>query len=212
MAGRFEAPWPGLGIGGSPALDYANTLDWRLRAAPTELLVRYEDLARWGRCAGFLTASRARALRAWAAGHPREGARALRRAVQVREAIATLFQSVARDDRLPAGALAVLERACREAERERALRPHGAGARWTWREGEPSPLRPALAAALDAARLLVLDDVRRVRQCGDAQCGWLFLDTSRNRSRRWCTMEGCGNRNKARRHHRRAAVAGGRDV
>ena len=55
-----------------------------------------------------------------------------------------------------------------------------------------------------AADLLVSDTERRkVRQCGAGDCEWLFLDTSKNRSRQWCSMQCCGNREKARRHYQR---------
>ena len=64
-----------------------------------------------------------------------------------------------------------------------------------------------MAAALDAARLLTSPERERVRECGDALCGWLFVDSSRNLSRRWCNMQGCGNRNKARRFYRRAIAS-----
>lgn len=52
-----------------------------------------------------------------------------------------------------------------------------------------------------AVELLTGEDLARVREC--AGCGWLFVDASRNRSRVWCSMETCGNRSKARRHHDR---------
>jgi predicted RNA-binding Zn ribbon-like protein len=54
-----------------------------------------------------------------------------------------------------------------------------------------------------AADLLLSDMLDRVKQCEGDPCGWLFLDTSRNRSRRWCSMEDCGNRAKARRFYQR---------
>ena len=63
-----------------------------------------------------------------------------------------------------------------------------------------APLRPIVRSA---AELLVSDQLDRVRECDGARCTWLFLDQSRNRSRRWCSMETCGNRAKARRHYRR---------
>jgi predicted RNA-binding Zn ribbon-like protein len=56
----------------------------------------------------------------------------------------------------------------------------------------------------NAALILTSPERERLSQCRDAECGWFFLDTSKNRSRRWCTMEGCGNRNKARTFYRRA--------
>ena len=60
-----------------------------------------------------------------------------------------------------------------------------------------------MAVALDAARILTSAERERVQSCGDPECGWFFLDTSRNHSRRWCNMQSCGNRNKVRRFYRR---------
>jgi len=197
----FHKAWPGVGIGGSLALDFVNTLDWRLREAPVEQLHAFADLLRWAWTAGILEPSEARSLRAWGQSHPRAARRALAEAIEVREAIAAVFQAVARGEGVPAGPLARLDAACRQAWAGRTLRPAGAGAVWEWREGGPG--RPGMAAALDAARLLTSPERGRVRECGDAQCGWLFVDSSRNRSRRWCNMQGCGNRNKARRFYRR---------
>ena len=70
----------------------------------------------------------------------------------------------------------------------------------------------AHARVLHAAGLLTDAELQRVRQCAGDPCGWLFYDTSRNRRRRWCTMEGCGNRAKARRYYQRrrgTAATGG---
>lgn len=206
VADAFETPWPGLGIGGSPALDFANTVDWRLRPEPVESLKAFPDLLRWGWSAGALTRAEARALRDWGAAHGRAAARQLAEAIEVREAIAALFQAVARGGPLPPAALARLEAACRAAWAERALRPAGNGAAWGWRDGPAGAARVAWSAALDAERILTSGERERVRECGDDQCGWLFLDTSRNRSRRWCTMQGCGNRNKVRSFYRRATA------
>jgi predicted RNA-binding Zn ribbon-like protein len=200
----FEKPWSGVGIGGSLALELVNTLDWRLRQPPVELLHGFADLLRWARTAGTLEAAEALSLRAWGESHPRAAARTLAEAIEVREAIASVFQAVARGKEVPSAPLGRLDAACREAWNTRALRPSGTGAAWEWRGAEPG--RPALAAALDAAQLLTSPERERVRECGDAQCGWLFLDGSRNRRRRWCTMKGCGNRNKARRFYRRQHV------
>ena len=208
----FEKPWHGIGVGGSVALDFANTLDWRLRKDPVELLRGPSDLLRWARSAGTLEPSQARRLRAWAESHPRTAARALAEAKEVREAIAAVFQAIVDGTAPPAAALAPLEAACQAASSARALRPGGQGAVWVWREGSPEPERPMWAAALDAARILTSADVTRVRQCGDAACGWFFLDTSRNRTRRWCSMKACGNRNKARRFYRRSTRKSGTRV
>jgi predicted RNA-binding Zn ribbon-like protein len=197
----FDKPWPGVATAGTPALAFVNTLDWRLRAQPVELLKGFPDLLRWGRTVGALTTGEARSLREWGEAHPRAAARALAEAIAIREAMAEVLQAVARRQAVPALPLARLDVACRSAWAERALRPEGSGATWEWQAADPS--RPASAAALDGARLLTTPERSRIRECSDAECGWLFLDTSRNRSRRWCSMEACGNRNKARRFYRR---------
>ena len=103
--------------------------------------------------------------------------------------------------------LSRLDEAGRRAAAVRRLRPEGTGAVWDWKSVDAD--RPALGAALDAIRLLSSPERDRVRQCADAECGWFFLDTSRNGSRRWCSMKACGNRNKARRHVRRRREARG---
>lgn len=209
MKDPFEKPWHGIGVGGSVALDFANSLDWRLRDRPVELLKSYADLLRWSRSAGVLAPDEARGLRRWAESHPRAAERALAEAAEVREAIAAVLQAVVDERALPPGPLMRLEAACLAGVKARALRAGNGGAAWGWREASPEPDRPAWAAALDAARVLTSVECARVRQCADAECGWFFLDTSRNRSRRWCSMKACGNRNKARRFYNRTAAKRG---
>jgi predicted RNA-binding Zn ribbon-like protein len=185
------------------ALDFTNTLDWRLRPEPVEELRELSDLLRWGWSSGALERAEARALREWGEAHPGLAARALAQAVEVREAIAEVLLAVLHDQALPAGALDRLDEACLAAGAARSLRPAGQGVEWGWRNGPTSADRVAWTAALDAVRILTSSERERIRQCGDFECGWLFLDTSRNRSRRWCTMKSCGNRNKARSFYRR---------
>lgn len=201
----FEKPWSGLGIGGGLSPDFVNTVDWRLREPPVELLKEFSDLLKWGWSTGIVTLQEARKLKAWGESHPRAAAQALAEAREVREAIAGAFQAVARGEALPPMSLARIDEACRAAWAARTLKPAGkGGAAWTWRDDSSTPHRIAWSAALDAARILTSEDRERLSECGDAQCGWLFLDTSRNRSRRWCTMQGCGNRNKARNFYKRS--------
>src|SRR5262245_1309448 len=154
----FETTWHGVGVGGRLALDFVNTKDWRRRDATVEGLHVFADLLRWARTAGILTASEARVLRTWADAHPRAAARTLTEAIAVREAIAVVFQAVARGGEVPSGPLGQLEAACQQAFAARLLRAGsgGTGAAWAWRGLEPS--RPALAAALDAEHLLTSEE------------------------------------------------------
>jgi predicted RNA-binding Zn ribbon-like protein len=200
----FEKPWHGLESERTPALALANTLDWRLRRKPIELLRDYSELVRWARSVGALEPAQARVLRAWGEAHPKGAARVLAGAVELREAIAAIATSLMKGRAPQLVHLARVEAASRMAQAHRVLRPTNAGARWEWTENL-DPQRPLWAAALDAERILTSGDAARVRQCGDAECGWFFVDTSRNKSRRWCSMEACGNRNKARRFYKKAA-------
>ena len=206
MKDLFEKPWHGIGVGGSPSLDFANTLDWRLRERPIELLKAFPDLVRWGRSVGAIQPVDARRLRRWSETHTRAAGNALAEAIEVREAVAAIFQAAVDGRTPPAKALLRLEAACRAASAARTLVAGRAGAVWAWREESAEPDRAMWAAALDAARILTSEEAARLRQCGDDECGWFFLDTTRNKSRRWCSMKVCGNRNKARRFYRRTAA------
>jgi len=204
----LDKPWPQSLLGGALSLDFVNSLDWRGREQPIETLHHYTDLLRFSLASGALDAGQAHALLAWAIRHPKRSARALERAKETRETIALLWQAVSKDLPPPPAVLRRLEKDAREAAAARVLTPVAGGAKWQWAEGDPDPELPRWAAALDAARVLTMDDRAPIRECEGAQCGWFFLDESRNRKRRWCSMEACGNRAKARRFYRRKRGTG----
>jgi predicted RNA-binding Zn ribbon-like protein len=83
------------------------------------------------------------------------------------------------------------------------------GFAWDWTDGGDALDQMLWPVVRDASDLLTSEELDRVGQCADDRCGWLFLDSSRNRSRRWCSMEDCGNRAKARRHYQRTVHAEG---
>jgi predicted RNA-binding Zn ribbon-like protein len=90
------------------------------------------------------------------------------------------------------------------------LEPQRSGFRWRFSH-EESDLAPMLAPVLrSVAELLTSEDLDRVRECDSGTCFWLFLDTSKNGTRRWCDMKVCGNREKARRHHDRVKKSAAR--
>ncbi len=204
MAVTFETPWHGVETAGRLCLSFVNTLDWRLRESPEELLHSAEDLLRWARTAGALTGPEARLLRREVAAHPRRAARMLAEAVEVREAMAAVFLALCRDEPIPPRSLKRVSDTCIAAVAARELQPDAAAVGWGWRRDVPELERPTWAAALDAADLLSSGSLDRLRLCDDDACGWLFMDTSKNRSRRWCSMADCGNRNKARSFYRRS--------
>jgi predicted RNA-binding Zn ribbon-like protein len=187
-------------------LEFSNTLDWHASAAPEEKLTGYPDLVGWAVRAGILRQAQADRLIEAAGRDPAAADAVLQRARDLREAIYRLFTAIAHGQPTPDDDLALLNRALGEALGRQRLTHTAQGFTWGWREIDPPPLdRMLWPIARSAADLLTSPHLDRVGQCADDRgCGWLFLDTSRNHSRRWCGMDGCGNRAKARRYYARS--------
>ncbi|MEE9209184.1 MAG: ABATE domain-containing protein [Kiloniellales bacterium] len=199
-------------IAGHLCLDFVNTLGWRGDDRPNERLARYGDLVTWCLGAGTLTPKGAKALRGRAAADPAAAEAVLVRARDLREALHRLFagdDSAKRPDDLPA----VNAELARAPARQRLGRQNG-GFAWPGEAGEADLDRVLWPIVWSGVDLLVDLPARsgrgravgRVKACADATCGALFDDASRNRARRWCVMEDCGNRAKARRHYARRKV------
>ncbi|HLZ97978.1 MAG TPA: CGNR zinc finger domain-containing protein [Steroidobacteraceae bacterium] len=199
--------------GGHPVLDFVNTLDYRFGPPPpVELLTSYADLSDFVRQSGLADERMEAALRD-AARMPAAAA-ALRTARELREALAIWFYAVDGPGPDRAAAIRTLQRRFLDADRHRELAPSldrtpvgesSAPLRlaWTWGRFGSHPRLPVWLLAHAAAGLLTSEHTDRIHQCKSADCRWLFLDMSRNHSRRWCDMKLCGNRMKARRHQQR---------
>jgi predicted RNA-binding Zn ribbon-like protein len=193
-------------IGGHLALDFANTAGWHASEDPIEHLPVYHDLVAWARSAGAISARTASGLRREADRRPREAARALRRAIALREQIYRVFAAIAQRRQPPTRDLVHLHAA--RASALRTARPswRGDGVELRWPD-DPSDLeRPLHPVALAADALLAAPPLGRLRQCGNHPCGWLFIDTSRNGTRRWCSSGECGNLSRVRRYRARRAA------
>jgi predicted RNA-binding Zn ribbon-like protein len=186
-----------------------NSLDWRGRPEPVETLRDYGDLLRFMMASGALDPSHARTLFDWGERHPKRAARALERAKATREAIARLVKEISAGRRLPREDVERLEQDCRKAMETRSLVPGPKAMSWQWKGYEMDPDRPRWIAALDAERLLTDTTRSPIRECEGNGCGWFFLDKSRNRRKRWCSMDACGNRAKAQRFYRKKRSASG---
>jgi predicted RNA-binding Zn ribbon-like protein len=190
--------------GGALCLDLANTLDSRKAPVPRELLVGFEELVAWGLQAGAVPDATAQALLREGRARPRAASRALERARSVREALFAVFSSVAHGRVPPAVAVAALNTVLPRAFGSRRVDETSGVPAWAWVDRDPPELDRVLwPAVVSAAELMTSTDLARVRECAGERCAWLFLDHSRNRSRRWCDMTVCGNRTKARRHRAR---------
>jgi predicted RNA-binding Zn ribbon-like protein len=192
-------------LGGRLCLDFANTVDPRHGPGRREFLDGYADLVAWGRVAGAIDDRLAGRLLSAAGARPAAADAVLERALGLREALYRLLGGRG------AGAadLATLNRELAEAMGQARVLEGGPGLAWSWPEEAADLARPLWPVARSAAELLTSPDLRRVRECLGDNCGWLFLDTSKNHRRIWCSMRGCGNRAKARRHYARATVRTG---
>jgi predicted RNA-binding Zn ribbon-like protein len=188
--------------GGELCLDFANTVDKRAGGQPDDHLQSYGDLLSWGRQTGELDGAQAGRLERAARRSPGSAARVLRRAVVLREALYRIFRAVAVGGPVAAPDLAILNAEASRAAARRVLVPKGKEYVWIWRE-DAGLERILWPVARSAAELLASPRLGSVRLCAADPCEWLFLDTSKNRSRRWCNMRVCGNREKARRHYQR---------
>ncbi len=195
--------------GGHPVLDFLNTVGGHRLTAPREDLETPEDLVSWGLQSSWLDQEHAHPMLVEIQLRPAEARAALARVRLFREALFRVFLAVS-EDALPAPEpLETFEREARRAWSERRLvRTPDRGYRWVSPESARlDAFIPRLALA--ASELLTGPERARVRICEATAmdgCGWLFLDTSKNGTRRWCEMATCGNKYKARRHYARVCA------
>ena len=179
-------------LGGRPSLDLVNTVDARKDTWGPDLLVRYDDLIVWATRVGLLDAGEDDEARAAAAEDPKAAATALQRIQMVREAIAAVLEALIQRGSPPQPEANQLGQAVDDARRHQRLVVSGRQMRWNW-AGEPPLDRILYRVALDAAAIVTDDVLRsRIRLCPGPNCGWLFVDETKNRSRRWCRDGGCG--------------------
>jgi predicted RNA-binding Zn ribbon-like protein len=194
-------------IGGNVCLDFINTLDDRSSAQPKELLKNYYDLARFGEDTGILTPEQLDHFFERVHLMTDEAEDALRRAKNLREAMYTVFSAVLNRQTAPLAAMDRLNANIHDAALHARLVQHEGLCEWRFDD-----LGSALDAMLwpiarAAADLLASSDLTLVRACSAPTCQWLFLDTSKNHHRRWCSMKQCGNRAKVRKFYAKKKTA-----
>jgi predicted RNA-binding Zn ribbon-like protein len=189
-------------LGGDLALDLVNTVDWTSRGPEQERLREPGDLVRWAEGAGLLQRGQANRLVRAMTRHPREAERALEQARVTRLVLRELFAALASGQSSDA-ALARFNRLLSGALDRAAVVRTGARGRpgfaWDWSELAERPEAVLAPVLWSAARLLTSPEVGRIRVCGGPDCGWMYVDRSRNGFRRWCQMRTCGTREKSRR-------------
>ena len=186
--------------GGSLCLDFANTIDDRGTEVEREHLTSYRNLVAWGEQTRILSSEEAEWLLAVAARQPGKADAVLQQAIAIREVIYHIFAALAQEETPTDADLAQLNEALAYALPHNKIVRHEQHFAWGWdfnQEALDYIIWPVVRSAAD---LLTAETLPMLRICAADDCQWLFMDTSKNQTRRWCNMKSCGNRAKARRH------------
>ncbi len=194
---------------GHPALEFTNTVNNHASERRAETLFQYEDLLSWMRRVGLLRDEQMQALRRKAASQPREAAAIFARCRGLREAIYRIFVAQTKAESPAEDDLTVLNSQLAQATGGAQVMRRSGKFEWQWTFDENALEAPVWILALSAVNLLTSEHCQWVGQCADEDgCGWLFVDTTKNHSRRWCDINDCGNRAKQRRYQKKARSSG----
>ena len=191
-------------VGGATILDLANTRSGPPGGAPDEESLRdYGDLLRWGVRAGGIDDAEAERLARSASKHPAAARRAFGRALELRDDAYEVFVALATGRRPPQVAVGRLRAAATEALAHASLTDADGAFAIRW-DASDDPDRIWWPVAYTGLELLLHGPLDRVKGCGG--CSYVFLDETKNRSRRWCSMDDCGTREKMRTYVARRAA------
>ncbi len=202
-------------VGGDPSIDFVNTTDWTARGRELDQLTNYSRLLEWADGVGgegsggdgtrLLEAEVLDQLRVRAETRKREAERVREDAVQLRGTLERLYFHIAAGARGTRKEVAKLNDVWlgRALAQLAVVDPGDGSFELGWEHAGRSLEAPLWSVAWAAAKLLASPDVSRIRRCGGINCGWYYVDRSRNGLRRWCQMETCGTRMKSRRRAER---------
>lgn len=186
-------------LGGDVAVDFLNTVDWRLDdSRRKEGLATFLHLLAWMRQVELLSDAEAKSLARQAAERPEVASAEHALVIELRDDTYDALN----EDQDPDALRRHLPSAHAGSELRRV-----AGGEWEWSPAALELSTPRHRIAMELARLLTSTSLRQFRRCEDQHCGWVFLDTSRQHNRRWCSSADCGNRNRVRAHYARSKLA-----
>jgi predicted RNA-binding Zn ribbon-like protein len=191
--------------GGNLVLDFANTLSKRRSEHKEEQLLGYSDLIRWAMQAGVISSTEANRIFRWAEKHSKQATKVLQNAINLRESVYQIFSAIASHQEPNAPDMQILSQAMSSFSSKTELAWTSNKATWQWVDEEDNLEKIVWQVMQSCVDLLISDQLNRVRECEAGSCGWLFIDHSKNGSRRWCDMKVCGNREKAKRFYERIA-------
>ena len=190
--------------GGALSLDFANTVGGTHVAPTHDHLQGYGDLVEFAVRSGSLTAEEGRRLDARAAREPNRAEAVFALGLALREAVWSVFSALASGETARERDLSLIsDAAAAGLARSRVFVDRG-GATWSVPPEADDLDRPLWAIGRSAVDVLTSSEWDRIKECASDTCEWVFLDRSKNRSRRWCDMSDCGNVAKVRRYRARS--------
>ncbi|HLY04815.1 MAG TPA: ABATE domain-containing protein [Rhizomicrobium sp.] len=191
-------------VAGSLCLDFVNTIGGIRSGVHNDRLESYPDLVDWAVLGGAVSCQQGDALRLIGRRRPEISARTLAEAKALRESLHAVFSAALKHQAPNRQAFDFVNQRLGIAMSHARIRRGAEKYEWTWEPPEllDAPLWPVVH---NAGELLASETLARLRECASETCGWFFLDLTKNRSRRWCAMSGCGNRAKVRRFRDRQA-------
>ena len=194
---------------GHPALEFMNTVHYHASEHPGETLFKYEDLLAWAKKVGLLGREQVEILARKATAQPDEVAALLGKSLQLRESLYRIFVARTKDKSPAEEDMRILNSVLAPLTNGAQVVHQVGEFEWQWTFDEDALDAPLYIIALSALNLIMSEHCQWVGQCADEDgCGWLFVDTSKNHSRRWCDINDCGNRAKQRRYQKRAQKKG----
>jgi len=196
-------------IGGRLCFDLVNSVSGRIKQNETNSLDykidadKFESFAHlvvWGKATGILNEASANKINIFAAQNDKAAKKILQRVQLLRESIYKIFVSIIEGSEPLPEDIDLLNNECTAAREKQKLFYDSNKFFWKFSPDIAEPESIIWNTALSAADILVSDQINRVKQCRGENCGWLFLDTSKNGSRQWCDMKDCGNVAKVRRY------------
>ena len=203
MNTHLESKWKF--VGGRLCLDFTNSVGGRVNIDNGDYKIlsdkfkNYFDLVDWAKAIGILNESKVKKLIHYASQNEKAVDKIFNRSITLRESLYRIFKGVMEHAEPSSEIVEILNNECATAyERQRLVYSSG---KFDLDFGEnDEPDRMLWSVALSGKELLLSDQLYRLRQCAGENCGWLFLDTSKNKSRQWCDMKDCGNIAKVRRY------------
>lgn len=187
-------------IGGSLCFDFTNTVSWRGQENSHEWFDPIDNLVVWAQLTHILDTTEVTALREHMNVSPEINERTLHTLITTRETLYRAFSNVISDKRPDEKDLQSINIQVKAALSHLEISSFNGGFELTWQRKVSALQKVRYSVIKSAADVLITEDLTRVKKC--PSCQWLYLDKSKNKSRRWCTMEDCGNRHKVNAFHK----------